>query len=366
MDLHVVTFGVPFPPHYGGAIDVWHRLRALVAEGVRVSLHTFVYGDHRPHPEVEALAAETHYYRREGWPLWVRRGFPLSVTSRKSLRLRDRLQADSRPILFEGSQTTGWAEALSARRLLLRAHNIEHQYYTELAQASAGWRRWIYAREAKSLGAYEPAMFRQMTAIFPISPIDAYWFADQGYPGELILPFHGLADVEMQPGHGRYNLYQGDLSLPVNQRALMDLITLAPPSPERPLVVAGRSGHSVFEGKLQAMANIRRYADVTHQEMIQLIRDAHVVFLHSLHASGMKLKVFPALYYGRFVAMSVRDRTGTPLDAVCHLYSPETLPDLLARLWARPVGLADIRQRRTALASLPDDPSKARQIIRYL
>ena len=44
-ELHIVTFAVPFPANYGGAIDVWNRIAALKRGGVRIHLHCFVYGE---------------------------------------------------------------------------------------------------------------------------------------------------------------------------------------------------------------------------------------------------------------------------------------------------------------------------------
>ena len=43
MKLHVVSFQVPFPPDYGGLIDVYYKLKALKEAGCSVVLHTYRY-----------------------------------------------------------------------------------------------------------------------------------------------------------------------------------------------------------------------------------------------------------------------------------------------------------------------------------
>ena len=42
--LHIVAFDVPFPANYGGAIDVFYKLKALHQLGIRITLHCFEYG----------------------------------------------------------------------------------------------------------------------------------------------------------------------------------------------------------------------------------------------------------------------------------------------------------------------------------
>ncbi len=366
MDLHVVCFAVPFPPDYGGAIEVWHRLRALAAEGVRVHAHAFVYGRFQPRAELEALAAQVDYYPRTLSSAVMRGGFPLSVHMRQSAVLLRRLQADHIPVLFEGVQTTAWAKVLEGRRLFLRAHNIEHQYYAGLAARCSGPAHWLYTRESAALARYEPAVARRMQMVFAISPADQQWFADQGIRAELLLPFHGYDHPDLPSGRGKYILYQGDLSLEVNQRAILEVIALAPPRPDRPLVVAGRQGNTRFEARIRALPNIIRHTDVSAEMMMRLIRDAQVTVIHSLHAAGMKLKLFAALYQSRFVAASPKDVTGTPLDQAVHTYTPDTLNALLDVLWLRDFDPEEVARRTIILAGLPDDRAKARQIIRYL
>ena len=40
--LHIVSFDVPYPPNYGGVIDVFYKLKALFDLGIEIYFHTFV------------------------------------------------------------------------------------------------------------------------------------------------------------------------------------------------------------------------------------------------------------------------------------------------------------------------------------
>ena len=210
-ELHIVTFAVPFPANYGGAIDVWNRIAALKRAGVRIHLHCFVYGVFLPQPILADYAEKVYYYPRVKWPALFLPGQPYIVTSRKSKELLKNLNADRSPILFEGIHTTGFAGELKDRRLLLRAHNIEHQYYTELANQCKGVKSLIFRRESLCLRDYERALAGRFDMVFAISPSDHAWYTAQGAKTIYLPPFHGYDEVDILTGRGDYLLYQGDL-----------------------------------------------------------------------------------------------------------------------------------------------------------
>ena len=67
MKLHVVSFQVPYPPDYGGLIDVYYKLKALKEAGCSVVLHTYRYGMEEQ-PALLDVADDVHYYERfTGW-----------------------------------------------------------------------------------------------------------------------------------------------------------------------------------------------------------------------------------------------------------------------------------------------------------
>jgi hypothetical protein len=365
-DLHIVTFGVPFPAWYGGAIDVWNRLRALYELGLKINLHCFLYGDFRTETELQKVSEQVYYYPRVIWPALFSKGQPYIVSSRKSQPLLKRLSEDHQPILFEGIHTTGFAPLLGGRKLLLRSHNIEHQYYGELASQSSGIKSLLFRREALCLRDYEPITARSMDAVFAISPNDQMWFADSGASSVFLPPFHGSHHVDIQPGRGQYLLYQGDLSLEINQNAVLDLMDKFLPDPVYPIVIAGRSGDKSFEEKLTRFPNLRREADVSQEKMIQLIQQAQVILVHSLHIAGMKLKIFPALYHGRFIVASANSATLTGLDKAIQFYNDQSLSLLLKQLWSADFTQEDYTSRMEILARHPSDTDKAKEITRYL
>jgi glycosyltransferase involved in cell wall biosynthesis len=366
-DLHIVAFAVPYPPHYGGAIDVWNRIRALHQAGLKITLHCFAYSAFKPHDAIKEEVAEVIYYPRITWPALLAPGQPYIVSSRKNPMLLKRLMMDKAPILFEGIHTTGFADELKDRKLLLRAHNVEHRYYNDLAKDSYKYQYLFFQRESLALERYECNKIKSFHSVFAISPLDDEWFCEKGAKSVFMPVYHGFEKPDITTGRGKYLLWQGDLSILSNQKAFIEAFKNIPKEEAYPIIVAGKSGDSAFEEKLLKYPNITRETDVSEEKMAQLIRDAQVILVHSRHKSGTKVKIFPALYQGRFVVANENSATHTGLDKALHIYQNlADLGPLLKNLWARDFTASDIAERASVLAQLPTDQEKAKEIIRHL
>lgn len=365
-DLHIVSFAVPYPARYGGAIDVYNRIRALHAEGVRIKLHCFIYGSFSPHNALKEITEDVQYYPRISWPALLSPGMPYIVASRKNPKLLSDLNADQAPILFEGVHTTGFLDECQNRKKLLRAHNIEHQYYGHLAKNSQRFQYLFFQRESLALERYECNHACSFDHIFTISPGDQEWYNKKGAKCEFLPPFHGLEEANIKHGRGEYLLYQGDLSIESNQKAVLELLK-APGINQYPIVIAGKEGDRFFEEKLTKYSNLRREVDVNEDNMTGLIQDAQIIIIHSRHSSGMKVKIFPALYNGRFVISNENSLTRTGLDQEMHVYQHiNDLSGLLAKLWPLEFNGERLQKRNEVLKGMPGDKEKAQAIVRYL
>ncbi len=364
-DLHIIAFAVPYPPTYGGAIDVWNRVKALKREGVKAHLHCFVYGSFGPNDAIREECEEVNYYPRISWPAILAPGQPYIVSSRKNPLLLSRLARDQAPVLFEGIHTTGFLNELKNRKRLLRSHNVEHQYYNELAKNSRRFQYLFFQREALALERYESNHARGFDKVFTISSDDTSWYGGQGAASIFLPVFHGYVNPDIREGRGDYLLYQGDLSVDLNQAAVFDLIRSIPS--QFPIIVAGKKGDNTFEEKLTKYSNLSREADVSEGRMKELLKGAQIIIIHSRHGSGMKVKIFPALYQGRHVVASKNSLTDTDLDKALTIYTdPDELNQLIGQLWNKPFTSEDVRERSIILSSMPSDADKAREIIRYL
>ena len=239
-DLHIVTFAVPYPARYGGAIDVYNRLKALHQEGLKIALHCFVYRDFNPHDALNEVVLKVHYYPRINWPALLAPGTPYIVSSRRNPVLLKCLKEDDVPVLFEGIHTTGFLDELKGRKRLLRAHNIEHKYYGHLARDGQGFQYLFFQRESMALESYECRYATDFDKVFTISISDQDWYLQHKADCTFLPAFHGFSKCNIREGRGDYLLYQGDLSIDSNQRAVLDILSNIPE--HFPFVVAGRKG----------------------------------------------------------------------------------------------------------------------------
>ena len=150
--LHIIAFDVPYPANYGGVIDVFYRVKALIEAGVKVHLHCFEYG--RGEQEVLKRCHEVKYYKRDTSFAKQLSLIPFIVNSRRSEELVKDLLKDDYPILCEGLHTTYALNdnRLKNRKIYVRAHNVEHDYYKGLGDAEKfGWKRLFYYAETWKL-----------------------------------------------------------------------------------------------------------------------------------------------------------------------------------------------------------------------
>ncbi len=379
MHLHVVCFNVPLPADYGGVIDVFYRLRALWQEGVHVHLHCYTYG-RKPVAELEHYCDTVQYYRRATLPHNLFTREPYIVSSRRNKKLLKNLLRDDYPVLLEGLHCCGILPALRRacpnRLLLVRTHNVEHQYYSLLAQSERRpWRRFYLESEARKLKPYEQVL-HEASHLLAISAADAEYFARQGYaPVALIPAGHGMEQVTVAEGRGESLLFQGDLSVADNQRAVEYLLhEVFPPvqgRPPLPLVVAGRNpsaqlsrqiaDYNRLVGDAQA---VRLIANPDKTTMNALLAQAHIHILFTHQATGVKLKLLSALYAGRFCLVNDLMVQGTELKPLCHCANtPQEVRDKVEELVPLSFSQAMLEERKTLLSNHFDDRQGARKVM---
>lgn len=352
MHLHVVAFNIPWPADYGGVIDVFCRVKALAEAGVKVHLHCYAYG-RTPAPALEQLCEEVCYYqRRTGFcnQLAVR---PYIVQSRQSRQLLSRLQADNYPILLEGLHCCSLLEHLDASRraVYVRAHNVEHDYYSSLAQAeTTSWRRSYYRIEANKLRRYEPVMLRA-TAVLAISDKDAAHFRDLGCRNVVLLPpCHGNSNLCALPGRGDYALYHGNLSVPENEKAVRYLLQDVFADGRYRFIVAGRNPSDALREAIVASSCTTLVANPDDETLDRLISQAQVNILVTDQATGVKLKLLNALYRGRFCLVNSTMVQGTDLAQACMVAdTPAEQRTALNSLMALPFTEQHLQQRKAQL-----------------
>lgn len=363
--LHIVSFNVPWPADYGGVIDVYHRLRFLSEEGVRIHLHCYTYGRGES-AELAGLCEEVHYYPRATGMRNQLKSRPYIVASRRSEELIARLRQDSHPILLEGLHNGFVLERLAdgKRNIALRAHNVEHDYYSSLARAESDpWKRLFYAVEAYKLLRYEPVLLKA-TRVLAISEKDAEHFRLIGCRDVRLLgPSHGHREVTSATGRGDYALYQGDLSTPENEKAALYIVDHLATDGGLRIVLAGKNPGPRLQARVEECPQTTLIANPDDETMRRLLRDAHVNLLLTHQATGVKLKLMNALYEGRHCLANSAMVAGTRLAEACHVAdTPDEQRALLQRLAGAEFDEKE-RERRRRLLQENDPLPEVNNII---
>lgn len=362
--LHVISFDVPYPANYGGVIDVFYRVKALSGAGVKVHLHCFEYG--RGEAEVLARCHEVKYYKRDTsfWKQFSRD--PYVVASRRSEALAQDLLKDDYPILCEGLHTTAILSdpRFRNRRVFVRAHNVEHDYYRLLAESELPlWRRWYYRVEARKLKRYEPVL-KNASGIFAITQADTDYF-NRHYGHAVLVPgFSAVSRVCSETGRGDYVLYHGNLSVAENRKAATWLVEHVFSALDVPCVVAGLNPPDNLKKLCERYAHVSLKANPGDAEMIDLIRNAQVNVLVTDQPTGLKLKLLNALYNGRFCLVNDDMVHGTALGRLCVVAeAPEQFINEIKRLMDEDFTEEAIDERDEALKGLYQNEKNAQSII---
>jgi hypothetical protein len=364
--IHIIAFDLPYPPDYGGATDIFHKIRSLHQLGVEITLHVFLYKGKMPAPELELLTKKTYYYYRRRWvnPFWGKT--PYVVTTRNSEQLLQNLLLDQDPILFEGLHTTAYLgrPELKDRIMVVRAHNVEHNYYRALGFAE---RRWIKQKffflEANRLQNYEPIL-QQAHSIAAISPMETAYFQKTYGNTHYIPAFHSNSKVMSLPGKGDYVLYHGNLSIPENDRAAIYLVKEVFPLLSQPCIVAGSNPSQMLQNAAAKYPHIQIKANLTAEEIFDLVRNAHVNTLVTFQSTGIKLKLLNALYRGRHLVANTPMVEETQLESLCHVSDdPKAMAHIIKQCFLEPFEESNIHDREQQLSNTFNNTENAKKLM---
>ena len=321
--LHIICFTIPYPVDYGGVVDLFWKLPYLQKQGIKIHLHCFEYN--RKHQSIlNNYCTSVHYYKRNGFLKSFFSRLPYIVSSRKSNELEKVLLQDNYPILCEGVHSTSILQddAFIKRKIVIRLHNVEHQYYRDLYKATNHLFKKIYLfRESILLKKYENKIAQLQKIILTVTHQDALVYekvfkATTVKHLPLFLPENWSVNCKI--GKGNYCLYNGDLSVTANVKAvnwLLDEVISSQPNIQ--FIIAGKNPDVTIQSKTTQLYNVELVANPSIEKMEDLIQNAHINILPSYSSAGIKLKLLNALFNGRFCLVNNDTVAGSELDNLC-------------------------------------------------
>lgn len=368
--LHIIAFNVPFPPDYGGAVDVFYRLQALHTQGIQIHLHCFDYGRGQQ-PELNKYCNSVHYYERFTGHKGVSNTLPYIVASRKNEALLQCLLKDDYPILMEGIHSTYLLldKRFAQRACFVRLHNAEFTYYRELcASTSSLLKKIYYWFESRLLKAYEKKIASR-AMFMGISPNDIKVYKEELNCRQIEhLPLF-IPSWEMQcpEGMGCYCLYHGDLSVDANERAAIWLIKNVFTRVQVPFVIMGKNPSEKLYALAQENGHTCIVANPSDKEIQDMIGKAHINVLPSYTTTGIKIKLVNTIFNGRHCVVNEATVAGSGLEPACHIgTNANAFREIIAQLYHQPFTTEEISLRQRLLANKFNNEINAMKIVRWI
>lgn len=316
--IHIVSFDIPCPVNYGGVIDVFFKLKALTERGIKVHFHCFEYG--REHSErLESICETTHYYKRDMSFANFFSKIPFIVTSRISESLIQDLKQDDYPIILEGLHSCGVLldPRMKNRKIFVRTHNVEHEYYKYLAETEKNLRKKLFLRiESRKLRKFE-SILAKASGILAISNKD-YEYFKKSYDNVYLIPaYAGFDKVDILEGQGDYVLYHGKLDVSENYNAAEFLIKEVFKGLDVKLKIAGMNPPHHLVKCAESEPNVELIENPEDDDLQELIRNAQINILVTAQSTGLKLKLLNALFNGRYCVVNDKMVEGLDINDLC-------------------------------------------------
>ncbi|MGX7668389.1 hypothetical protein [Flavobacterium pedocola] len=361
--LNIISFDNPYPPNYGGIIDVFYKVKALHEIGYSIYFHCFAKEIPEHFEELKAITTEVFFYKTNEKPLYVLAGLPFSVISRSDAKLAENLAKIEAPILYEGLKTTCLVNDIRLRKhkKILRLQNIEEDYFEGIARSEQSiFKKILFKMEARKYRRYKD-VFSSFQEIITLSKFENESIQRQFAHTTYIPVFHGNEKVVPLEGFGEYSLYHGDLNTSDNRKSVAFLINVFKKLPNHKLVIAAGSNEAFVTDLIGNSANIEfvKLNDFSHLK--ELLQKAHTSISWSFQKSGTKLKAINSLFNTRFCIINENIIDDETVADLCELAKTEE--ELIAKI----EGMAqkpfsEYPKRKEILENYMSDVNNARKI----
>ncbi len=370
--IHLVSFDIPFPPDYGGIIDVYYKIKALNDSGIKVHLHCFEYGRAKS-SELEMICYQVNYYKRElGLKYFFNRD-PYIVVTRHNTLLLNNLLKDNHPIIYEGLHTCIFAgrDELKNRIQIVRMHNIESRYYNSLSASSISIVDKIFFKlEAIKLTHYEKSLGNNLS-VAAINKEEAEYYKNSDYNRfrsvTYIPPFHENSKVISLTGRGNYVLYHGNLSISDNEQVVLFVLNKIFSGLQIPLIIAGKNPTKRIIKTSEKFSHVKLIENPDSSEMNNLMINAHINLLPAINDNGMKLKLLNSLYKGRFCVVNDLMVKNTGLEDMCYIANnKDDYCNIISELFIRDFTVDDLKYRKNGLTVKYSNLRSAGELLKLL
>lgn len=364
--LQIVSFDYPYPPNYGGVMDVFYKIKALYNLGVKVHLHYFADAPKESSALAEICESINFYPKSNLFTSKLLTTLPMRMLVRQNADLVMNLAKLEAPILYEGLHTSHSAlmSDLMQHKKYLRCHNAEAEYAAQLGRSEQN----LVKKIAFKIEAFKTKTFErnlaQFDALLVLTDKDSTYFKKSNQRVVKLPIFHAHQGVETKSGVGDYVLFHGNLSVNENYETANWIIqSLAPILPKVEFVIAGK-----YEAKLPktwgTLPNVSFKLNPNQAEMKELIQSAQIILLKTAVPSGIKLKLIDSLALGRHIISDQNTIANSDLEKYVHqVDSTQEFAEKITALIEIPIASDAIHQRNEIFEGYLNNELNAKQLI---
>jgi hypothetical protein len=353
----IVAFDFPYPPVYGGIIDVFYKIRSFHSLNFEITLHCYTRKSICPTAlqEVSKFCKEIYWYPRKfSFSLFL--GVPYIISSRNDGLLYSRLVEQASDLI--------WVEGIHCSRIfweglpvhsykVVRMHNIEWKYYKGLAKNERSlFKKLYFWLESFLLRIVERRALSSFDEVLTLSHADHHYFKNtyKHLSCHYLPAFHPNDGYFPKTGKGKYLLFHGDLSIADTEFQLRHHLIPFLSGTGLPLYIAGRNPSQNLLDFVATREWIRILPNPDLLEMDQLIQESHIILLATGIQAGIKLKLLESLFKGRFVVANAASVEGSGLEPIVHLVEGKASWEAkVLELWNREFGEEDNLSRQRYL-----------------
>ncbi len=359
--LHIISFDNPYPPVYGGTIDVYYKIVALKKLGYNIFLHCFVKQKTIVALELSSIAEVILYEYKFSLRAFLS-PLPFSVALRFHKDLVPNILKVKAPILFESLKTTFciYDNRLKNYCKILRLHNLEDNYFAGIAKSESSLlKKIMYTREAKKYSQY--SVYSQFDNIAALSHSE-YEVVGKIGKASFVPVFHGNSYFPQLSEFGKNAFYHGDLGTADNMRSAKFLIDVFRELPNIPFKIASSSRFSeIIRIHIGGAKNIQFVVLENFDHLQNLLGDAQLTISWSFQKSGTKLKLINALFHGRHCIINENIVDDNLVSDFCEIATDkESLTILVNNLMQKPFEISE--ERKSVLLNHLNDNQNARTL----
>ncbi|WNM18747.1 hypothetical protein [Flavobacterium capsici] len=363
--VHIVSFDNPFPPFYGGIIEVYYKLKPIHELGVSIYFHCFVDTIPNKFDELKDVTSKVFFYKKNKNPFLFFSYIPFSVFTRNNRELVQNIESADAPILFEGLKTTYLVKKgfFKNKIKILRLHNIEQLYFKGISKSETNFiKKILFSFEALKFKKYENVINEFQKIITLSKNEETYIINNFIKPKTNYIPvFHGNKIVKTHNGFGKYAVYHGDLRMSDNKKAVIQLIDIFKKINYN-LVIAASENENFVQKRIKNYNNISFVKINDFEHLQDILVDAHINIMISFQQSGTKLKLLNSLYNSRFCLINENISDDSKLTDLCEFVSSSD--DIISKVESLiNIPFSDFEKRKMLLESYMNDDVNAKLLI---